>query len=122
MTEFWRREVDGREQIRTGLGWRAVVPGNGEPVLPQLPVVDLSDMYHEDVQKRQAVADKICHACVNFGFFYASNYGVSDDEISTVFSEARRFFAELTLEEKMELDTAKHEHYWGYYPCNISSG
>jgi isopenicillin N synthase-like dioxygenase len=117
MAQFWRRQVDGQEQVRTGLGWRAIVPGDGEPAIDQLPIVDLSDMYHEDIEKRRAVAERICDACINFGFFYASNNGVSELDISKVFSEAKRFFTELTLEEKMELDTAKHDHYWGYYPC-----
>jgi len=116
MVEYWRRQVDGQEQVRTGLGWRAIVPGNGDLSRDQLPVIDLTDMYDEDIGKRRVVAKKICDACINFGFFYASNHGVSEDEISRIFSEAKRFFTELTIEEKMELDTAKHDHYWGYYP------
>lgn len=116
MAEYWRRRVNGQEQVRTGLGWRAVVPGNDDVSKDQLPIVDLSNMYHADIEKRRAVAEKICDACINFGFFYASNYGIPDHDISRIFSEAKRFFTELTVEEKMELDTAKHAHYWGYYP------
>ena len=117
MAAYWKRTVDGQEQVRTGLGWRAIVHATDDDVLDQLPVVDLSDMYNSDITKRKKVAAKICDACVKFGFFYASNYGVPHDDISMVFSEAKRFFTELTLEEKLELDTAKHSHYWGYYPC-----
>ncbi|KIV83898.1 hypothetical protein PV11_05883 [Exophiala sideris] len=116
MAEYWKREVDGKEEIRTGLGWRPIVPGDGDLAVDQLPLVDLSDMSHEDIHKRQIVAKQICDACINYGFFYASHHGLSDGDISTVFAESKRFFTELTREEKMELDTAKHDHYWGYYP------
>ncbi|KEF60175.1 uncharacterized protein A1O9_05025 [Exophiala aquamarina CBS 119918] len=121
MAEYWRRQVDGKEQVRTGLGWRAVVPGSNEPVKDQLPIVDLSDMCHQDIDKRRAVAKKICDACIEFGFFYASKYGIPDQDIFQIFSEAKRFFTELSVKEKMELDTAKHDHYWGYYPRNTDA-
>jgi hypothetical protein len=116
MEGLLRTTDDGQEEIRTGLGWRKIVPKESQSAINQIPIIDLSDMYHEDINKRRVVAKAICNACINSGFFYASNHGLPDDEVATTFSDAKRFFLGLTIEEKMELDTAKHEHYWGYYP------
>ncbi|KAH8893578.1 oxidoreductase-like protein [Thozetella sp. PMI_491] len=120
METLRRTRPDGTEEIRTGLGWRAVALQDKDSLL-EIPIVDLADMYHEDINKRKVVAKAMCDACINFGFFYAKNHGLPDDEVARVFADAKRFFYDLPLEEKLELDTAKHEHYWGYYPTRVDT-
>lgn len=39
-----------------------------------LPVIDVSDMYSEDFEKRKAVAEKVRTAAHEIGFFYAVNH------------------------------------------------
>ncbi|KAJ9640717.1 hypothetical protein H2204_003006 [Knufia peltigerae] len=120
MTDILRTTSDGHQEIRTGLGWRKVLSPTSNEATTELPVIDIEDTIHPDVECRRAVAEKICAAAERTGFFYITNHGVSNPLIESIFDEARRFCHELTLEEKMELDTEKHEHYYGYYPIKLN--
>jgi hypothetical protein len=42
--------------------------------LESLPVIDVSDMYNEDYERRKAVAEQIRTAAHEIGFFYAINH------------------------------------------------
>lgn len=118
MTDISRINADGVQEIKTGLGWRMVLsPSSGEAIT-KLPVIDIGDIYHQSLDKRKIVAKDICEAAVSSGFFYIRNHGVSDDLIASIFHESKRFFHDLSLEEKMQYDTAYHKHYYGYYPIN----
>ncbi|KIW94913.1 uncharacterized protein Z519_04892 [Cladophialophora bantiana CBS 173.52] len=114
-----RTSPDGYQEVKTGLGWRRVLSPSSTEATFSLPVIDIGDIRHPDRGRRKLVAEEICHAAVNVGFFYVSNHGVPDEVIKSIFSESRRFFHELSLEEKMQYDTEKHEHYYGYYPINL---
>lgn len=58
-----------------------------------LPVIDFSDFFTDDANKKQAVANNIRQASETWGFFYLSNIGISDTQIETAFSQAKAFFA-----------------------------
>ncbi|KAH0829556.1 putative iron/ascorbate oxidoreductase [Fonsecaea pedrosoi] len=119
MTDIIRTAPNGYQEVRTGLGWRKVLSPTSTEATFSLPVIDIGDIDHPDQERRRAVAQQICHAAANVGFFYVSNHGVPDTVVETIFSECKRFFHELSLEEKMQYDTEKHEHYYGYYPINL---
>ncbi len=119
MTDIIRTNADGIQEIKTGLGWRKVISSQGTDAA-EIPIIDISDINHPDLETRQALAKKICDAAISSGFFYVTNHGVPDEDISSIFREAKRFFHDLSLEEKMEYDTAKHEHYYGYYPIDTN--
>lgn len=110
------RVNEGVQQIKTGLGWRDVLSPTSSEATTQLPIIDVGDIYHESLEARKAVAKKVCDAAINSGFFYIRNHGIADTSIESVFYETKRFIHGLPLEEKMKYDTAKHTHYWGYYP------
>lgn len=118
MSEIIRKNADGIQEIKTGLGWRKVISSSSTNA--EIPIIDISDINHPDLQTRQALAKNICDAAISSGFFYVKNHGIPDDDVSNIFREAKRFFHELSLEEKMEYDTAKHEHYYGYYPIDTN--
>ncbi|KIW14480.1 hypothetical protein PV08_07264 [Exophiala spinifera] len=120
MTDIVRTTPDGYQEIRTGLGWRRVLSPKSTEATTELPVIDIGDTVHPDLECRRAVAKKICAAAERTGFFYIRNHGVPDALIESIFDEAKRFCHELTLEEKMELDTEKHDHYYGYYPIKLN--
>ena len=86
----------------------------------RLPVIDMSDALHPDLSRRKTVARKVCDAAISSGFFYVSNHGVPDAAVDSIITETKRFFHDLTLEEKMEYDTEKHDHYYGYYPIKLN--
>ncbi|KAK2630900.1 hypothetical protein EUGRSUZ_L03759 [Eucalyptus grandis] len=52
-------------------------------------------------------------ACLDSGFFYVINHGVSQDLMEEVFVQSRRFFG-LPLSEKMKL--LRNEKHRGYTP------
>ncbi|KAL7588685.1 hypothetical protein Lser_V15G39213 [Lactuca serriola] len=52
-------------------------------------------------------------ACIDSGFFYVTNHGISEEFMDEVFAESKKFF-ELPLEEKMKL--LRNEKHRGYTP------
>lgn len=60
----------------------------------QLPVIDISGLASSKAEDRKAVGDKIRAACIDNGFFYISNHGISQGLIEAVEQQARGFFSQ----------------------------
>jgi len=80
-----------------------------------LPIIDISGLSSADMADRKAVGAALRAACLDKGFFYIKNHGVSEDLISDVFSEAAAFFA-LPPEQKDEVNKARSTCNRGYEP------
>ncbi|KAF4994640.1 hypothetical protein FGRMN_5637 [Fusarium graminum] len=81
-----------------------------------IPIIDASKIWSEDVQDRQAIADKIRDASREIGFFYLINHGVDSKYAAGAFDQAKRFFA-LPEEKKMEVFTGLvPNEYVGFHP------
>ncbi|XP_027065519.1 kihadalactone A synthase LFS-like isoform X2 [Coffea arabica] len=72
-----------------------------------LNCIDLSD---SDIQKSVSL---LRQACLDSGFFYVVNHGISPEFMDEVFSQSKRFFS-LPLGEKMKL--LRNEKNRGYTP------
>ncbi|XP_039164746.1 2-oxoglutarate-Fe(II) type oxidoreductase hxnY isoform X2 [Eucalyptus grandis] len=68
------------------------------------------DLSSSDIQQS---ASLLKQACLDSGFFYVINHGISQDLMEEVFAQSRRFFG-LPLSEKMKL--LRNEQYRGYTP------
>jgi isopenicillin N synthase-like dioxygenase len=79
----------------------------------EIPVIDFSDAFSKDVERRKRLAGQIYDACVRVGFFYIINHAVDDSIMENVFSAAKEFFG-LPLEDKLALDLNKSPHFRGY--------
>jgi len=79
----------------------------------EIPVIDFSDAYSKDLDKRKALSKKIYDACVDVGFFYIKNHGVPDSVMKNIFGAAKEFF-ELPMEDKLAIDLQKSPHFRGY--------
>ena len=79
----------------------------------EIPIIDFTDAFSKDIDKRKRLAAKIYDACVRVGFFYVKNHGVEESIMNDVFSAAKDFFA-LPLEEKLAIDLNKSPHFRGY--------
>lgn len=104
--------------IQTGNGIRRML-SDGLEARPMpfeaIPVIDLSPMQGVDRQARQQVADQLCQACIQVGFFYIQHHGVPQAVIDEAFAQAQRFFA-LPLEAKMDLHISHSANHRGYVP------
>jgi len=80
-----------------------------------IPVIDFAAMQGGDRAERQKVADRLCQACIQVGFFYVKNHGVPQAVIDQAFAQAQRFFA-LPLEEKMKIHISHSPNHRGYVP------
>ncbi|KAK9366195.1 hypothetical protein V1509DRAFT_630823 [Lipomyces kononenkoae] len=91
--------------IRLPNGKAVNVQSNISIEADEIPVIDVSGIYSEDIEMRKMVAEKVREACHRIGFFYAINHGIDPQLSSGAFEQAKRFFA-LPIEKKMEVDTA----------------
>jgi isopenicillin N synthase-like dioxygenase len=80
-----------------------------------LPVIDIAGLSSTRSVDRQAVGLALRAACLDKGFFYIRNHGVSETLVDDVFKEAAAFFA-LPAEQKAEVDKAKSKANRGYEP------
>ncbi|KAL4069974.1 hypothetical protein V8B97DRAFT_569991 [Scleroderma yunnanense] len=72
-----------------------------------IPIIDLASA------DRDALVAEIRSACVNVGFFYVKNHGISDDVINKAVLAAERFFA-LPIDAKTKLDIHATPNFKGY--------
>lgn len=80
-----------------------------------LPIIDISGLSSANLIDRKAVGAALRTACLDKGFFYIKNHGVSEALIADVFDEAAAFFA-LPVDQKAEVDKAKSTCNRGYEP------
>ncbi|MBV6656373.1 MAG: isopenicillin N synthase family oxygenase [Devosiaceae bacterium] len=86
-----------------------------EPPSPakEVPLIDLGPAFSGDPEGKKAVVWEIHKACVDPGFFYIKNHGVSQETMDNQLKLAAQFF-DLPLEEKLELDSIKEASTRGY--------
>ena len=110
-------EYDKGDHIDTGIGGKRVIKESiGTGVFGDIPVIDLTDASSPSLEIRKRVAKEIYDASVNVGFFYIKNHSVRQDVIDGCFKEAKRFFHDLSTEDKMALDITKNTEFYGYAP------
>jgi isopenicillin N synthase-like dioxygenase len=80
-----------------------------------LPVIDVSGLSSKKLGDRQVVGAQLRAACLDKGFFYIKNHGVSEALVDDVFAEAAAFFS-LPAARKAEVDKAKSKANRGYEP------
>ncbi|KAJ4951028.1 hypothetical protein NE237_027860 [Protea cynaroides] len=80
------------------------------PVLSNVSVLNYIDLASPDVQKSVSLLKQ---ACLDSGFFYVVNHGISQDFMDEVFSQSKRFF-DLPIDTKMKL--LRNEKHRGYTP------
>ena len=79
----------------------------------EIPVIDLTDSYSGDLEKRKRVAREIHKTCCDTGFFYVSNHTVPQKMMDAHLTLATEFF-KLPTEEKQALDSANEGSTRGY--------
>jgi isopenicillin N synthase-like dioxygenase len=83
-----------------------------------LPVIDVGSLVFGGTEAELAhTAAAIRTACINSGFFYITNYGITDAEMRAVADTAIRFF-HLPIDRKMKATTPGFLHGRGYMPMD----
>ena len=57
----------------------------------ELPILDLGEFLAGSAGAVEALAVQLRHACEEIGFFFITNHGISDELISSIFAETKRF-------------------------------
>jgi hypothetical protein len=70
----------------------------------EIPVIDISGVFSNELADRKAVAEQIREAAHRIGFFYIVGHGVEQHFVDQTFAEAKRFF-DLSEERKLEFTT-----------------
>lgn len=77
-----------------------------------LPVLKLAQ-WHQGGQARQQFIHELGRAARDYGFFYLTEHGISDDQIQYVQQLSKQFFA-LPLTQKQQVAMVKSPHFRGY--------
>ncbi len=88
--------------------------------LPSVPLIDIGGSFSGDTAASRAVAQQIREACVTTGFFQISNHRVSAKAMDGVLAQAKRFFHELSSEQKEKLHVKQSPLFRGYEPHDFS--
>jgi len=82
--------------------------------LTTLPVIDLGPFVEDaSVEEKQRTAADLRQACIDIGFFYVENHGISVEECAEAIDWSRSLF-ELPLEEKQKIATAGRPTFHGW--------
>lgn len=81
----------------------------------ELPEVDASGLYADDVEARRAAARELGRACREAGFFYLRGHRVSEELVAGLLAQAAAFFGQ-SREQKHEHYIGKSRNHRGYVP------
>jgi hypothetical protein len=82
-----------------------------------IPLIDVAGIFSSNLEDRKAVAAQLRDACINVGFFYVKNHGITKEMVDGVFEWGKKFF-DLDFEEKMEVYIDNVPNYRGYTPLH----
>ncbi|PIA42732.1 hypothetical protein AQUCO_02000294v1 [Aquilegia coerulea] len=80
------------------------------PAKSKLSILNCIDLSSSNIHKS---VSSLKQACLDSGFFYVVNHGISQEFMEEVFAQSKRFF-DLPLEEKMKV--LRNEKHRGYTP------
>ncbi|PYI20836.1 Clavaminate synthase-like protein [Aspergillus violaceofuscus CBS 115571] len=81
----------------------------------RVPVIDLTNLRSPQLDERRALAREIHDACMQVGFFYITNHGISQATISALHEAACQFFA-LPDDRKSQYSMANSKKFRGFMP------
>lgn len=90
-----------------------MIPYQPPRPLKEIPLIDFSPAYSANPRERAKLAAALRDACVNVGFFYLGNHGVSDAMLAGQLEWAQRVFS-LPPEQLEAVSVAHSKAYMGY--------
>lgn len=83
----------------------------------EIPVVDMTGSFSDDVNVRLKVAKEIATACEQVGFFYIKNHGIPQELMDETMEAARKHF-DKPIESKMNQHIYRSKDMRGYEPVH----
>jgi len=117
------QEVNAAQvHIRERLANAITTPLSTTPpsLLPTVPLIDLGPSFDGSIQSRLQVAQEIREACLTVGFFQISNHSLTPAATTGILEQARRFFHDLTAEQKDALHIRHSPLFRGFEPGNYT--
>jgi len=87
--------------------------GKAFKTFTEIPVVDLSPAYSDNLEDRKRLAEEISRAFETVGFMYAKNHGVDKAIVDEAYRVTREYF-DLPVEKKMQNFNYKNDGMRGY--------
>ncbi|KAF4919665.1 1-aminocyclopropane-1-carboxylate oxidase [Colletotrichum viniferum] len=81
----------------------------------EIPLIDISPSFSDDIASRKLVAQQICQAATSSGFFYITNHGI-DSSVTHAAHEACLEYFRQEEEAKMRSWVGKSRYFNGYKP------
>jgi len=91
------------------------------PSFRSIPLIDLTKSFSSSLADRQSVAKEINEACTKVGFFFITGHGIPQGVCDDVLKLAKRFFYELSDEQKEAIHMKQNDYFRGYEPAAFSS-
>ncbi|CAI9100432.1 OLC1v1037542C1 [Oldenlandia corymbosa var. corymbosa] len=108
ISNFPRKKQSSFKMIETKMNSEVGNFAQNLPLLDSSPALNFIDLSSSDVQNTVAL---VRQACIDSGFFYVINHGISQELMDEVFDQSKKFF-NLPLKEKMKvLRNGKHRGY-----------
>lgn len=80
-----------------------------------VPIIDISALFGDDVEKRLATANQIGKACAEIGFFIIVGHQVDSSIVDNAWESTHKFF-DNSLDYKLDFVKPQHEYPFGYSP------
>jgi len=85
-----------------------------------IPIINLSKSFSQDASARATIASEIHSACTTVGFFYITGHGIPSSVLANTFGQAKRFFHDLSDEQKEKIHMKQSQYFRGYEPASFS--
>lgn len=86
-----------------------------------IPLIDISRSFSDDLEARISVAREIDQACRTIGFFQIIGHGISAAARTSILHQAERFFRDLSPEQKEALHIRHSSLFRGYEPSDYTN-
>jgi len=80
-----------------------------------LPIVNISNLYSQDLEDRKIVAKELKKAARDVGFLYVTGHGISKEKINNLKEVTKEYFSQ-SYEEKMKNYIGNSTNHSGYVP------